>query len=405
MRARERLPVRVQEGSLYLLLLLLPFSNAVVELAFVALLAGWLVDWPQRRRERRVWPVALRPILWSLATFLALCALSLTVSRYPHLGLRALITKWGEYAALFVLIADLVMRHPAVFARSLVVIACSTALVVVEAVSQELRGYGLIRHISVEIYDRMSGPYKDPSNLSTYLMVVTPLLLTFALAPGRPWRRWILGGLLVAVLGCLARTEIAGAWLGVLAGMAVLAAGDRRLRRWGLGLALVLCLASGLYLQAVGKLEHLLSPAEAGKIDRRVMWGAAWNMIQDRPVLGHGLNTFMANYLDYWVGGERQPRYAHNCYLQIMAETGAVGLLAFGFWLATLFGALARALARLPAERRGLLLGVIAALIGFLVQAGLDTNFYVVRQAVLFFAVAGLALGLSQSVRRPAGPA
>ena len=35
---------RLQEGSLYVLLLLVPFSIATVEIAFVVLLAGWILS-------------------------------------------------------------------------------------------------------------------------------------------------------------------------------------------------------------------------------------------------------------------------------------------------------------------------------------------------------------------------
>lgn len=132
-------------------------------------------------------------------------------------------------------------------------------------------------------------------------------------------------------------------------------------------------------------------------MDRWMMWQAAIRMIADRPWLGHGVNTFMANYLTYWVGGERQPRYAHNCYLQVAAETGLVGLAAFAWLLAALFFRLVRGL-RASVGRgpeHSLLAGCLAGLVAFAVQAGYDTNFYALRQAALFWVLAGLACGLS----------
>ena len=132
------------------------------------------------------------------------------------------------------------------------------------------------------------------------------------------------------------------------------------------------------------------------------MWQAAWGMIRARPLTGLGLNTFMANYLTFWVGGERQPRYAHNCYLQTWAETGLVGLLSFLWFLAAVFVRMVRAIAQMPeGAARSTLLGLTAGLLGFVVQAALDTNFYTVRQAALFWVLAGTAVGLS--VRTPDG--
>ena len=123
------------------------------------------------------------------------------------------------------------------------------------------------------------------------------------------------------------------------------------------------------------------------------MWQAAMGMIRDRPILGHGLNTFMANYLTYWVGGEQAPRYAHNCYLQVAAETGLIGLGVFLVLLWQIFAYLLRGLTRLPSQEGLLLLGMIAGLFAFAVQAGVDTNFYALRQAALFWTLAGLAVG------------
>jgi O-antigen ligase len=139
-----------------------------------------------------------------------------------------------------------------------------------------------------------------------------------------------------------------------------------------------------------------VSLSDVGTKDRVFMWQTAWHMIQDRPVLGHGINTFMANYLTYWVGGEQQPRYAHNCYLQMAAETGLVGLAAFLWLLWLAFARMGRALTRAPASGdRTILAGLVAGLLAFAIQAGYDTNFYAMRQVAIFWVLAGLAVGLS----------
>jgi len=128
------------------------------------------------------------------------------------------------------------------------------------------------------------------------------------------------------------------------------------------------------------------------------MWQAAGGMIKDRPLLGHGINTFMANYLTYWVGGERQPRYAHNCYLQMAAETGALGLVAF---LALLWGMgvqVRRGVRTTTSRERFLLLGLATGLLAFVIHAAVDTDFYSLRQAALFWVLAGCAVGVSDHV-------
>ena len=49
-----------------------------------------------------------------------------------------------------------------------------------------------------------------------------------------------------------------------------------------------------------------------------------------------------------------------------------------------------------------LLSGFLAGLLAFVVQAGIDTNFYSLRQATLFWTLAGLAVGYAIQAERQA---
>jgi O-antigen ligase len=165
------------------------------------------------------------------------------------------------------------------------------------------------------------------------------------------------------------------------------------MRRAGVLLVIGMIFAAGISLKHADRAHVLLSGSEIGKIDRVFMWKAAARMIRDRPILGHGVNTFMANYMTYWVGGERQPRYAHNCYLQVAAETGLLGLISFLAVLGLFFHTLADGIRR-NVEEHVLLFGCAIGLLAFALQAAVDTNFYALRQAALFWVLAGFALGL-----------
>jgi O-antigen ligase len=201
--------------------------------------------------------------------------------------------------------------------------------------------------------------------------------------------------LITILLLCLARTESRGAWLGLAVGVVLIAWQPGRYRRYAAILGGGLLVAAVAFLYWAGHLSALYSSSQIGNVDRWDMWTAAWEMIKDRPVLGQGLNTFMANYLDYWVGGERMPRYAHNCYLQVAAETGLIGLGAFLWVLGALFARVVTAIRRAPHAEQALLVGWCAGLAAFVVQATVDTNFYSLRQAALFWILSGAAVGLS----------
>lgn len=403
MGARQRLAGLVQDSSLYALLFLLPFSGAAVEISFGGLLLGWLLRHGGRTEAAlSLWRQrSLRPLLWSVGAYLGVCALSVLVSTHPELSVRAWVSKWLEYLLLFLLAADLVWERPAVGRRAVWVVVASIPFVLVEAISQEVTGRGLFRGLSVDSYGRMRGPYTNPADLATYLMVVLPIAL-MVWRTLRGWRRWGLAIVLLVAAGCLVRTETLGAWIGLGVGGLVLVIVAPSVRRALIVIGAMASTGGIVYLLAVGRAQDILSLDEIGKTDRWVMWQAAVGMIRDRPILGQGLNTFMANYLDYWVGGERMPRYAHNCYLQVVAETGLAGLAAFSALLALWWRRClrtVRAVGAMDAPAAAWLAGLMAGLSAFLVQAGLDTNFYSLRQAAIFWTLAGLALGMSERVR------
>ena len=398
----------LQQGSLYVLLFLLPFSKAIVSIAFGLLLLGWVLErWNPATRNHTVWASPrLRPLALAIGAYLAVCVLSIAVSDFPMLSLHG-IRKWARALLSCMLIVE-IATQPRVVGRGLKVLAWSSFCVAIVALVQEVLDallrkeiiHGILGEHPAHAFGRMTGPYENPIDLATYLMVLIPVLLGF-LTGCRGWRRLGVWALLLTLTVCLARTEAFGAWLGLgIGGLVLVGCGTVATRRRGLILLLVGGFLGLAFLQSTGRVREIVSPSEIGKTDRWVMWQAALGMIRDRPILGHGVNTFMANYLRYRVGGERQPRYAHNCFLQVAAETGILGLATF-LWL---LGALAwlwwravHALKEQPHSRE-ILLGLGAGLLAFLAQSAIDTNFYSLRQAALFWTLAGLVVGMAATI-------
>ena len=395
----------LQDGSLYVLLFLLPFSKAAVEITFGLLLIGWILErLNPTTRLQTVWLSSdLRPLALSIVAYLSVCALSIAISDFPMHSVQGLIDKWLEYVLFTVIVAD-ISRRSSVVNRGVSLMAWSSLCVAIQAVAQEAF---VTRHWTLHpasSYHRMTGPYSNPIDLATYLMVLIPILGGFSMHR-RGLRRTGLWMLLLILTACLARTEALGAWMGLWVGLMVVMFQEAKIRRVAWVLLIGSVLACGIFLGRAGHFAKISSMSDIGKVDRLVMWQAAIRMIKDRPILGHGLNTFMANYLRYWVGGERAPRYAHNCYLQVAAETGLVGLVAFVVLLALLFQRLMHTMRRLSRDRKMILSGCVAGLLAFAFQAGLDTNFYSLRQCALFWVLSGMALGLYERDTAPTGDA
>ncbi len=69
------------------------------------------------------------------------------------------------------------------------------------------------------------------------------------------------------------------------------------------------------------------------------------HMFLDHPILGVGTNNYPANYQEYArpMGVDRRTdRAPHSLYVEVAAETGIIGIVAFGFLVLSLFAALRR---------------------------------------------------------------
>ena len=95
--------------------------------------------------------------------------------------------------------------------------------------------------------------------------------------------------------------------------------------------------ADGLFTLADVRASDVTS-ANYAVLERLAHWQAATNMLRTSPWLGHGLGNYEAVYpthrLLYW---PEPLGHAHNYYLNILAEAGIIGGLAYiGFWLGIL---------------------------------------------------------------------
>jgi O-antigen ligase len=124
---------------------------------------------------------------------------------------------------------------------------------------------------------------------------------------------------IVAMLGSLGVMWVAGRISGSVRRTTALAAS-----------LLIVILGLAIYTGTDAILARYQGMGEAGYFerDRVPIWRDAFRMIRENPIVGTGLGTFP------WTFGafeQHQPdvpaRYAHNDYLQALAEVGAVGLI------------------------------------------------------------------------------
>jgi O-antigen ligase len=223
---------------------------------------------------------------------------------------------------------------------------------------------------------------------------------------------------LVGILASYSR----GAWLGIVVGCLVFAIsfGPRtRLATLALAPALGVVLLGGAtgYLptsvgERVGSIVDEVRPFDASTItindenfaavERMAHWQAGWRMFEHHPALGVGIGNFNARYPDYYVREEFRisQGHAHNIYIQMLAETGMLGLFAylllFGFFLVL-------AVQIVVGSSGGLHRHIAVAALATLVSVGVHDIFedlHVLNISVMFAALWVLVIAAHDTWRR-----
>lgn len=185
---------------------------------------------------------------------------------------------------------------------------------------------------------RLRGVIGDPNYLAASLVPAVALVLGFAVAARSRSARLALAGLAAALVVGLIATESRG---GLIAAAVAVAAGlvfARGQRRALLAGVVLVGVAGGLWLAASPVAWERLTSAEDRGNGRLSLATVAWRIVEDRPALGVGLDNFAAHSpryvrepgeLDFVNFIAERGLPVHNAYLQLLAETGPVGLLLF----------------------------------------------------------------------------
>lgn len=216
-----------------------------------------------------------------------------------------------------------------------------------------------------------------------------------------------------------------GAWMGFAAALAVMAIALPRRARWGfLLLALLVTLAVALYatgllptpvvtrltdFAADLRLEDArgisITAANYAVVERLAHWQTALEMWRYHFWNGVGLGGYEAAYPQFaLVNWPFALGHAHNIYLNLLAETGLIGLAAYLILWATVFWQTWRATRVTGGLPRGVAIGLLGAWTQLTVHQLFD-NLYVNNVHFLIGILLGmLALTAAHSPQIDLGP-
>lgn len=250
---------------------------------------------------------------------------------------------------------------------------------------------------------RASGAYFCPNHFANLLALTVPMALAIACmrSAGLPLRLFA-GYSVLVLLPPLYLTQSRSGWLGLMAGVVVtvcvlgLRSGIRRF--------LLLAVVTPLSTAALALMTWALSPmvqervADALKGNVRLaLWRDTLAMVADQPWFGFGAAAYRWVYPHYrhHLTQYLDPQFAHNEYLQLLAENGVVGAaLLLGCLAVLLVRPLAR-VAHTDGDRGGCL---IAGWTGSAAAAGVhaffDYTFHLYGNVQVLVMLAGITLAV-----------
>ncbi len=399
--------------ALYLLVFSVPYGSVkniqagglnVTVTEFLAFCAGaaFLMQCSLRGRVRVRWAWWAGPLL----LYIGVAVVSASGASNLALSLKEIL-KLGELLITYLLVLYYV-DTPTKLRRLLL-------LLVLAAVSQAL--YGLVQtfaHVGPSSFVRAgalraSGTFDQPNPFAGFIDFTLPLLIAGVIT-GAPVVGRLTKPALVVLATALLASGSRGAYIALIAALAVmlmiyvprarslLAVGAVAL--FGLvagavfGLVPASITTAALDVFGVSNLDVANpTPRNWPTAERLAHQLAGLRMFADRPLLGVGIGNYPAAYPHYRVAPVwfNDLGHAHNYYINIAAEAGIVGLVAFLIALIAAFVIVARLYKRAATPwARTIALGTLGVLVTVAVHNNFD-NIFVHEMEAQFALIIGIA--------------
>jgi O-antigen ligase len=352
----------------------------------LALLALWIV---RKSRETYV-DIFPRTISWPIFGFSALVMLQLlcgtTAYRYATLSeSQNLIT----YAVLMLVAGDAFVRRRRLrtFVFAMAIFGCGLSLFsILQGLSGTDRIYGLrsIDAISAAIY----GPFVNHNHYAGLMEMLVPLAGASAVFERGSKRFLLIFGTALMVLSVgLSRSRGGMIALALELLFVCLVLYRRKRDRRGLLTLLGVAALIASFVLLIGSDRIVDRLSETQDSYRLKIYKDGLQMALHKPILGYGMGTFPYVYPTHRSFHTNLfVNHAHSDYLEVLVDTGLVGL---GFCVWMLVGVFRSGMTKISEredpEGNLLTLAALTGITGIVVHSFLDFNLHVPANAALFF--------------------
>jgi len=379
-----------------------------------AWLALILIAWLAQRAVRHGFGDLGVPLRFPLALFLGLAVFSTLWTESLSVSVKEL-AKWAEVAVLYVFVATQVKRKEVLWIALAFVIA--GALAASQGIYQAVARSGppgFLFPLAGRVFLRAYGTFQQPNPYAGYLGLTAPLAYGLLLgllsqgntfAGGKPIPSWrggrpaatlIAGGALALMGVAMVLTLSRGGWLGFAAAMVVVSVLVSRRTAALLALAVFLgssalllssfhLLPPSLVQRATNFLPFLgnwdltqiaVTPQNFAVVERLAHWRAGWLMFAAHPWAGVGFGNYPVAYAAFALPDWTDPLgHAHNYYLNVLAELGIAGLIAYLALWATAGRLVWQAIRWSTGIERGIAVGILGIIVHLSVHNLVDNLF------------------------------
>lgn len=397
---------------LYIMIAILPFSKAAIEVCFVIALVLWVIK--RLFIKRNILPIK-SALSKPITAFIIAGILSTIFSVDFKVSFFAFFTKFMEGILLYFFIIEVMREKKHIFIIITLLILSSVVVSIDGIIQGFFTGFDIFRHVPM-VRGGITAAFNHKNDLGGYLLF--PFLVIMSLVWGRMFfaksfrktRTDNLILLILVMLLCLlgliiSITNSRGALISLILGVLFLNLIMSRKLFIGAIVSALLFFSVLFIVAPKARFEdgQLNKYAIVSDVDGRLKsLEPALRLINDRPIFGNGLNTYMQASRKY----TSSLMYAHNCYLQIAAEMGIVGLICFLYVLKNIFSVGLRTYLyvlstgakvinnSLNSKLVCLEIGLLSALFSFLLHSAIDTNLYSLQLNALFWYMIGLIVCL-----------
>ena len=322
----------IAESWLWMALWIIPFArwnNAYQFLAGVLLLLCVFLRGMREEKGLDIRAVGFYPVL----LFAAIC-LAVPLSRYPGISGRFLF--YHISAALCLLGTVSAVRNSADLKR----LAASGGFVVLVTslygVYQRIQGVEVNKsYVDTTVNEGMPGRvmsiFDNPNTFAQVLILLLPLLVALAVSSKRWWSRLAAAGTFAVGFAALGMTYSRASWVGI-ACAAVVFMFLWKPRYFPLFVAAGICCIPLLPATIWNRILTITNTSDSSTASRVTLYEAAIGVVRTSPITGAGLGTttvqqFIADHNLYHADAPYV--HAHNIYLELWVEAGALGFVSF----------------------------------------------------------------------------